>query len=78
MAKRKKKPELITIIGPTDEQASKGTFQRLTMAYRRIPVIDTMVQSGKLTARQFNGLARYRDVAIADETQRDRKTALAR
>lgn len=66
-AKRKKKPEPITIIGPTDEQASKGTFQRLTMAYRRIPVIDTMVQSGKLTARQFNGLARYRDVAIADE-----------
>lgn len=66
-AKRKKKPEPIQIIGPTDEQASKGTFQRLTMAYRRIPVIDTMVQSGKLTARQFNGLARYRDVAIADE-----------
>jgi hypothetical protein len=66
-AKRKKKPEPITIIGPTPEQADKGTFQRLTMAYRRIPVIDTMSQQGKLTARQFNGLARYRDVAIADE-----------
>lgn len=66
-AKRKKKPEPITIIGPTPEQADKGTFQRLTMAYRRIPVIDTMSQQGKLTARQFNGLARYRDVAIAEE-----------
>lgn len=65
--KRKKRPDPIQIIGPTPEQADKGTFARLTMAYRRIPVIDTMSQTGKLTARQFNGLARYRDVAVANE-----------
>lgn len=68
MAKRKpKRIDPIQIAEPTPEQMSKGTFQRLTMAYRRIPVIDTMAQSGKLSQRQFSGLCRYRDVAIAEE-----------
>lgn len=66
-AKRKKRVDPIVIAGPTPEQETKGTFSRLTIAYRRIPVIDTMMQSGKLSPRQFSGLARYRDVAIAEE-----------
>jgi hypothetical protein len=68
MAKTKrKKPVPIVIAEPTPEQQAHGAFHRVGMAYRRIPVIDTMAQCKKLTARQFNGLARYRDVAIAEE-----------
>ena len=68
MAKAKrKKPAPIVIAEPTPEQQAQGAFHRVGMAYRRIPVIDTMAQCKKLTPRQFNGLARYRDVAIAEE-----------
>ena len=68
MAKAKrKKPEPIVIAEPTPEQQGHNAFQRVGMAFRKIPVIDTMAQCKKLTARQFNGLARYRDVAIAKE-----------
>ena len=65
--KRKKRVDPIQIVGPTPEQEGKGQFVRLHMAYRRVPVIDTLAQAGKLTRRQFDGLARYRDVAIAEE-----------
>jgi hypothetical protein len=65
MAKRKKRAD--PIAEPTPEQFGKGAFSRNTMAYRRIPVIDTMVSTGKLSARQFNGLSRYRDIAAAHE-----------
>jgi hypothetical protein len=67
MAKRKKRADPVPIAEPTPEQFRKGAFSRNTMAYRRIPVIDTMAQTGKLTARQHYGLARYREVAIAEE-----------
>lgn len=63
----KRKPETVAVIEPTPEQQAKGVFVRLGMGYRRIPVIDTMAQTGKLSRRQFDGLARYRDVAIAEE-----------
>ncbi|MGL5733849.1 MAG: hypothetical protein ACRCYS_03190 [Beijerinckiaceae bacterium] len=67
-SKAKKKARIrLDIAEPTPEQQAKGTFTRLTMAYRRTPVIDTLSQTGKLSARQFNGLARYRDIAIAEE-----------
>ena len=65
--KRKKRVDPIQIVGPTPEQECKGQFVRVHMAYRRAPVIDTMAQAGKLSQRQFDGLARYRDVAIAEE-----------
>lgn len=69
MAKRnrKKKPEAVTIIGPTPEQAEKAQYQRAGLAYRRVPVIDDLAAQHKLTTRQFAALARYRDVAVAEE-----------
>ena len=68
MAKRKpKRQPPIEIATPTPEQEATGTFARTGMHYRRIPVIATMASTGKLTPRQFNGLARYRDVALAEE-----------
>lgn len=73
MGKAKKKPKIAETLAPTPEQigAFVETWQTAdgnrAQAYRRIPVIDTLSQTGKLTPRQFNGLARYRDVAIAEE-----------
>lgn len=66
MAKRKKKPDPIQIETPLPEQEAKGDFRRIGMHYRRVPVIETLYAEHKLTSRQFNGLARYRDVAVAE------------
>lgn len=68
MAKRKpKRVDPIQIETATPEQIAKGEFRRIGMHYRRVPVIETLYAEHKLTSRQFNGLARYRDVAVADE-----------
>jgi hypothetical protein len=66
-AKRKKRPDPIQVVEPTPEQFNRGTFIRANMAYKRVPVIQTMWTAGKLSQRQFDGLNRYRDVAIAEE-----------
>ena len=77
MAKKpKRKRIVITYAEPTPERMGHGTFaqggncatgqdERSGEAYRLIPVIDTMAQTGKLTQRQHYGLARYR--ALADD-----------
>ena len=68
MAKAKrKKPEPIQIAQPTDEQWAHGEYRRVGMSFRRVPVIETLHADHKLTSRQFNGLARYRDLAIAED-----------
>lgn len=78
MAKPKRKKPAITYEAPTPEQMAKGSFaqggkcatglnDRNGLAYRRIPVIDTMSQTGKLTDRQHRGLERYRVIATAEE-----------
>lgn len=61
---------------PTPEQFATGEFvqggnlataanDRGGLAYRRVPVIVTLADTGKLTKRQFDGLSRYREVAVA-------------
>ena len=68
MAKpKRKKPQPIETALPTPEQLAQGDFRRIGMHYRRVPVIETLYAEHKLTSRQFNGLARYRDVAIAED-----------
>lgn len=66
--KPKRKTPAITIAEPTPEQIGKGDFTRVGMSYRRTPVIEKLYEEHKLTSRQFNGLARYRDVAIAEDS----------
>lgn len=68
MAKSKKKrPKREEVFEPTPEQFAAGTFERAGLAYRRVPVIDTMLQVNALSRRQYDGLRRYRDVALADD-----------
>ncbi len=66
---------------PPVEQLDKGEFvqggnlataanERAGLAYRRTPVIKTLLATGKLSQRQFNGLSRYADIAnLADRSE---------
>ena len=79
MARKKRKPvETFGEHAPTPEQRAKGEFvqggnlatsanERAGLAYRRKPVIDTLHAEHKLTQRQYDGLARYRTVALVAE-----------
>ena len=74
--KAKRKPvEYSEDFAPTPEQRAKGEFvqggnlatsatERAGLAYRRKPVIDTLRDEHKLTQRQYDGLARYRTIAV--------------
>ena len=77
--RRKVKPvERFEEFAPTPEQRAKGEFvqggnlatsatERAGLAYRRKPVIDVLRDEHKLTQRQYDGLARYRTVALVAE-----------
>lgn len=65
--KPRKRIEAIAVVEPTPELLATGEFHRVGMAHRRKPVIDSLFDAGKLSARQHAGLCRYRDVAIAEE-----------
>ena len=73
LAKRRKRPDPVPVIEPTPEQMDKGDFARQLQPdkqaapFRRVPVIFTLADQGKITQRQFLALARYRDVATADD-----------
>lgn len=72
MAKRNKKRAAPrdTFETPTPEQMETGAFHRELVTYRRTPVIDVLFQEHKLTQRQYDGLSRYRTVAVnADRSE---------
>jgi hypothetical protein len=47
----------------------RGDFHSAGMAYKRVPVIDTMLTRGQITDRQYVALAYYRDQAsLADRS----------
>jgi hypothetical protein len=55
------------ILAPTPEQFVQADYERALLAYKRVVVIDRLCADGKLSPRQHAGLARYRDVAIAED-----------
>lgn len=65
--RKMKRVQMEAVLGPTDEQAERYEYERHTLAYRRVAVIDTLRTTGKLTQRQFDGLARYRDIGLKCE-----------
>lgn len=68
-AKAKRKP-VAEYAEPTPEQIAGGDFHRELMVYRRTPVIGTLLATGKISQRQFNGLNRYADIAnLADRSE---------
>ena len=73
MAKRKRKPNkrgsspIERFLRPTEAREAQNDFRSAGPAVRVIPPIETLYEAGKLTAAQFNGLARFADVAHAAE-----------
>lgn len=53
---------------PTPEQIERGTWQRTLRTYRRVPVIQTLWEQGKLSDRQYKALAHY--ATKVEETER--------
>ena len=48
---------------PTVEALRHGDYSSAGMAYRRIPIIDTMLERGQITEQQHISLGYYRDQA---------------
>lgn len=63
--KAKRKSPATDYAEPTPEQLATGAFHRELVTYRRTPVIDTLFAEHKLTQRQYDGLTRYRTIAVA-------------
>ena len=60
-ARKKTKAPRDTRVPPTAEQQSHGNYTSAGMAYRRIPMIDTLRDVGKLSDDDHRRLTHYRD-----------------
>jgi hypothetical protein len=93
MGRGKKKRPALAILGeePTPELMARGEFrqggvwatganERSGLAYRRVPVIDTLFNANQLTASEYDALTYYRDQALRaeDDTAEDGTLAPAR
>lgn len=66
---RKQKAKLDDRTPPTPEQMARGEFRSAGMAYKRVPVIETMLSRGQLNEREYIALSYYRDQAsLADRS----------
>jgi hypothetical protein len=64
----KKQSDVIArFVRPTERREAANDFRSAGVAVKVIPPIETLHTSGKLSDRQFKGLARYADVANAAE-----------
>ena len=64
---QKRKSITERFLRPTEAREAHNDFRSAGAAVRVIPPIETLYDQGKLTAAQFNALARYADVAHAAE-----------
>lgn len=68
-SRAKKKAKVDDRIAPTPEQQKRADFHSAGMAYKRIPVIDTMLTRGQLSDKEHLALSYYRDQAsLADRS----------
>jgi hypothetical protein len=65
--RKRKERKALEVIGPTTEQLTHGSFESALMAQKRVITIVKLYETRTLTERQFKALARYRDVAIAED-----------
>lgn len=68
MGRKHKRAKTDDIQAPTPEQLASGEYVRVLLAdhkvspYRRVPVIDTLHSTGRISTRQFRALGRFRDI----------------
>lgn len=64
---RKKRVSQIGYHAPTREAETHGSYIRAGIAYRRVPMIDTMLSRGQITTAEHASLGYYRDQASIAE-----------
>ena len=68
---RKKQPRKTNpvdrILGPTEARLAHNDARRAGMAYRMIPMIETLLTTGQINQREFDALSYYRDQASRAE-----------
>lgn len=62
---REPRPVKVKRIEPTPEQAARSDFKSAGMAYKKTPVIETMLKRGQITTAEYISLSYYRDQATA-------------
>lgn len=79
MARRKRKQPQPTISAdpPTEQRFAHNDFQRAGMAYRVVPVIETLRTTGRLTQREYDALAHYREQAHRAEDDMAEESTLS-
>ena len=65
--RKKAKAPRDTRVPPTAEQQTHGNYASAGMAYRRIPMIDTLRDTGRLSDDDHRRLTHYRDQDAAGE-----------
>ena len=55
------------ILGPTEAREAHNDFYRAGIAFRMVPMIDTLLKAGTLTQAEHNALSHYRDQASRAE-----------
>ncbi|MEG8222438.1 hypothetical protein OSJ57_17685 [Sphingomonas sp. HH69] len=58
---RRAKVELVEVVSPTKEAQALGTYVRAGMAFRRVPIIDQLLDQDRITDEQHRALTYYRD-----------------
>lgn len=65
-AGQRKAPSMVDrFVRPTEAREAHNDFRSAGPAVRAIPPIETLYEAGKLSAKQFEALARYSDIAHA-------------
>ena len=67
MTRKRKKADPTPLYGPTEAQLANSEYESALLAYKRVVAIQRLRAAGTITQRQYDGLARYRDIAIAEE-----------
>ena len=55
------------ILGPTEAREAHNDFYRAGIAFRMVPMIDTLLKAGTLTQAEYEALSHYRDQATRAE-----------
>jgi hypothetical protein len=78
-AKNKRKRRVaIEVATPTDEQLGRGEYRRANHGhYRKVPVIDTMLERRQLTFQEYQRLAFYRDTILQSEEDEANESSLS-
>lgn len=65
------------ILGPTEARLAHNDAERMGLAYRMVPMIETLLRTKQITQREFDSLNYYRDQASRAEDDMAQEGTLA-